>query len=76
MKKIFTLVAIMFCMLVSHRGNSQTYPPHALVWGTSPFQDSMWAFDVANNFAIVYAIGPSLPGFTITGMNSLVFDPC
>jgi Secretion system C-terminal sorting domain len=49
--------------------------PHVIVWGTSPFQDSMWAVDTTAGWSIVSRIGPTLPGFTITGMNGLAMDP-
>lgn len=50
--------------------------PHVIVWGSSPFQDSLWAFDTTANWTVVSRIAPTLPGFTITGMNGLAYDPC
>ncbi len=46
----------------------------ALIWGCSPFQDSMWAIDTTN-WQVVARIAPSLPSFTITGMNGMATDP-
>src|ERR1043165_3712002 len=42
--------------------------------GTSPFQDSLWTFDV-NDYSVRDRVGPTLAGFTITGMNGLATDP-
>ena len=47
--------------------------PDVLV-GTSPFQDSMWHANLATN-TIIRRLAPSLPGFTITGMNGLATHP-
>lgn len=45
-----------------------------LIWGASPFQDSLWALDTTN-WSIPYRLAPSLVGFTITGINGLATDP-
>lgn len=45
-----------------------------LIWGSSPFQDSLWSIDTTN-WQVVNRIGPTLPGFTITGMTGLAYDP-
>jgi hypothetical protein len=45
-----------------------------LVWGCSPFQDSMWAMDTTS-WQIISRTAPSLPGFTITGINGMATDP-
>ncbi len=45
------------------------------LWGASPFQDSLWAVDTSN-WSIVAHVGPTLAGFTITGINSLAWDHC
>jgi glutamine cyclotransferase len=68
----------MVCMLLAYiTGNAQSYPPAGLLWGSSPFQDSLWSFDVTQpSFPVVNRFGPTLPGFTITGMNGLAMDPC
>ncbi|MBL7701389.1 MAG: PKD domain-containing protein, partial [Ferruginibacter sp.] len=42
--------------------------------GTSPFQDSMWTINLAN-YQIVRRLGPTLAGFTITGMNGIATNP-
>lgn len=73
-KKLFAAV----CMLLAFAtGNAQSYPPAGLLWGSSPFQDSLWSFDVTQpGFPVVNRFGPTLAGFTITGMNGLAMDPC
>ena len=53
-----------------------TFSVNSLVWGASPFQDSLWSVDTLNGWAVVNRLAPSLAGFTITGINSLAFDPC
>ena len=47
--------------------------PEVLV-GASPFQDSMWHIDLGTG-NVIKRLGPSLPGFTITGMNGLATHP-
>jgi hypothetical protein len=50
--------------------------PHVIVYGSSPSQDSLWAIDTSASWTIVQRLSPSLPGFTITGMTGMAFDPC
>lgn len=45
-----------------------------LIWGCSPFQDSLWSIDTTT-WTVVQRIGPTLPSFTITGMNGMATDP-
>jgi hypothetical protein len=45
-----------------------------IIYGASPFQDSLWAVDTTN-WTIISRMGPTLAGFTITGMNGLAYDP-
>lgn len=45
-----------------------------ILFGASPFQDSMWAIDTTN-WSIQSRMAPSLAGFTITGINGLAYDP-
>jgi PKD repeat protein len=45
-----------------------------LIWGSSPFQDSLWSTDTTT-YTIVNRVAPSLAGFTITGMNGIAWDP-
>jgi len=44
------------------------------MYGSSPFQDSLWGIDTTN-FSIFTRMGPTLAGFTITGMNGMAYDP-
>ncbi|HLP49547.1 MAG TPA: T9SS type A sorting domain-containing protein [Chitinophagales bacterium] len=76
MKKIFTLLtSLCLALWMSVSAFGQTYPPETKIWGASPFQDSLWSLDPVT-FQIEDRIGPTLPGFTITGMNGMAFDPC
>ncbi|MFN8398026.1 MAG: PKD domain-containing protein [Bacteroidia bacterium] len=45
-----------------------------LLFGTSPFQDSMWAIDTTT-WSIQSRMAPSLSGFTITGITGMAYDP-
>lgn len=76
MKKTF-LFALAFGALATSNIEAQSYPPVPYVYGVSPFQDSMWSFNVTN-FAMTTTarMAPFLSGFTITGMNGLALDPC
>ncbi|MBK7432586.1 MAG: hypothetical protein IPI66_00985 [Chitinophagaceae bacterium] len=42
--------------------------------GSSPFQDSMWTINLAN-YTLIRYLGPTLSGFTITGINALATNP-
>ncbi len=42
--------------------------------GASPFQDSMWTINLAN-YTLIRHLGPTLAGFTITGMNGIATNP-
>ncbi len=44
------------------------------IFGSSPFQDSLWGVD-SSDHSIKYKIGPTLAGFTITGMTGLTMHP-
>ena len=46
-----------------------------LLYGFSPFQDSVWTLDTFNNYQIVQRRSTNLPGFTITGVNALAQHP-
>ena len=54
--------------------NGVNYRKTNIVAGTSPFQDSMWIIDL-ENYVIVKRLAPSIPGFTITGINGLATHP-
>lgn len=45
-----------------------------LIYGASPFQDSMWAVDTSS-WSVVQRTAPTLPGFTINGINGMAWDP-
>jgi PKD repeat protein len=45
-----------------------------LIWGSSPFQDSLWSVDTTS-WSIVNRMGPTMAGFTVTGINGLAWDP-
>jgi Domain of unknown function (DUF2341)/PKD-like domain/LCCL domain len=44
------------------------------LYGSSPFQDSLWSIDYAT-YTVIDRLGPTLAGFTITGMNGLATHP-
>ncbi|MBL7764722.1 MAG: T9SS type A sorting domain-containing protein [Chitinophagaceae bacterium] len=48
---------------------------NALIYGASPFQDSLWAVDTTT-WQVVTRMAPSLSGFTVTGITGMAFDPC
>lgn len=77
MKKILlaALLAIS-CAFIPRESAAQTTTSFSapLIWGSSPFQDSLWAIDTTN-WQVVRRLGPTLPGFTITGMTGLAQDP-
>lgn len=77
MKKILLAFAIALCFgLIPSNISAQTTTSFSapLIWGASPFQDSLWAIDTTN-WQVVRRIGPTIPGFTITGMTGLAQDP-
>lgn len=76
MKKLLLVTVLAFCLgfipaTVTAQSMSFDRP---LIWGSSPFQDSLWAIDTST-WSIAYRIGPSLPGYTITGINGMAQDP-
>jgi PKD repeat protein len=73
-KQLHTLLALAFTLLLG-LGAQQASAQTPLLWGTSPFQDSMWSVDTTT-WTVVNRIAPSLSGFTITGMTGLAYDPC
>jgi len=46
----------------------------AKLYGSSPFQDSLWGIDTTA-FNVISRMGPTLAGFTITGINGMAYDP-
>jgi Secretion system C-terminal sorting domain len=68
MKKILLLMVATF-LLTNMKAQKYSY-----LVGASPYQDSLWTFDTSN-FAVKSRIGPTLPGFTITGMNGIARRP-
>ncbi|MBK9637059.1 MAG: T9SS type A sorting domain-containing protein [Bacteroidetes bacterium] len=78
MKKNLQVAYFMVCCLLSIQTlHAQTYPPVPHIYGSSPFQDSLWVLDAGTpGFPVVNQFGPFLNGSTITGMTGLAFDPC
>lgn len=75
MKKFLPVFGLFLLLGANSIGlQAQTSVDRPLIWGTSPFQDSLWSIDTTN-WQIVHRIGPTLVGFTITGMNGLATDP-
>jgi hypothetical protein len=64
-----------FIFVLSANFVKAQYPiPTSLIWGASPFQDSLWAID-STNYQVVVRNAPSLAGFTITGITGMAMDP-
>ncbi|MFN0189472.1 MAG: T9SS type A sorting domain-containing protein [Bacteroidia bacterium] len=78
MKKITQAILFMLCCIGSIQTlYAQSYPPVARIYGSSPFQDSLWVLDAGSpTFQVVNRFGPFMPGSTINGMTGLAFDPC
>lgn len=75
MKKITLSILVFITIAISNNSaNAQAPTPPRLIYGTSPFQDSLWGID-STFWNVVFRNGPTLSGFTITGMNGLAFDP-
>lgn len=77
MKKFLLVFVLALCFgLMPKNVIAQTTTSFSapLIWGSSPFQDSLWAIDTTN-WQVVRRLGPTLVGFTITGMNGLALDP-
>lgn len=75
MTKRFTILFLSLLVLLSTHLKAQIPTPQPLIWGASPFQDSMWSVDTSN-WSVVHRVAPSLAGFTITGITGLAQDPC
>ena len=78
MKK-FLLAILVACTFVISNNSLQAQQTSVmtnrpLIWGSSPFQDSLWSIDTTT-WQVVNRIAPSLPGFTITGCTGLAQDP-
>jgi hypothetical protein len=76
MKKLLriALFAIIATFGFGSEAKAQIPSVQHLIWGSSPFQDSLWSIDTTN-WQVVNRLGPTLPGFTITGMTGLAYDP-
>lgn len=77
MQRIFTLIIFVSIIISGYSQVGLNYmsglsnPP---MFGPSPFQDSLWGFDTTTH-QMIYRAGPTLAGFTITGMNGLTMHP-
>ncbi|MBI3240441.1 MAG: hypothetical protein HYZ43_16605 [Flavobacteriia bacterium] len=75
MKKILLVTLVFFAFLAGNSNANAQFPAVTpKIYGSSPFQDSLWGID-STNFSVFQRMGPTLAGFTITGMNGLAFDP-
>ena len=75
MKKILLLTLVFFAFLAKNSTANAQFPAVTpKLYGCSPFQDSLWTVDTTN-FSVIQRFGPTLAGFTITGMNGMAFDP-
>ena len=75
MRKILLVTLVFFAFLAGNSTANAQFPAVTpKIYGSSPFQDSLWGID-STNFSVFQRMGPTLAGFTITGMNGLAFDP-
>ncbi len=75
MKKILLVSILFFAFLAGNSIARAQFPAVTpKLYGSSPFQDSLWGIDTTN-FSVFQRFGPTLAGFTITGMNGMAFDP-
>src|SRR3989338_742889 len=75
MRKILLTTILFFAFLAGNSTASAQFPVVTpKLYGASSFQDSLWTLD-STNFSVIERFGPSLAGFTITGMNGMAFDP-
>ncbi len=74
-KTLLAIVVTVLCLFASpNNAQAQAPAPSHLIYGSSPFQDSLWAIDTTN-WTVVRRLGPTLPSFTITGINGMAYDP-
>jgi len=69
----------LFCMLLTFMSANPAFSQavtrtSTVIAGASPFQDSLWTIN-SDNFQILKRLSPSMPGFTINGINSIATDP-
>lgn len=76
MKKhlLLALTILAFIFAGTNTAKAQFPTPPSLIWGCSPFQDSLWSHD-STTFSVIDRVAPSTPGFTITGMTGMAVDP-
>jgi PKD repeat protein len=70
-----SLLALIFAVASPSRTIAQMPTPTPIVYGSSPFQDSVWAFDTTT-WQPTLGFAPTLAGFTISGINGMAWDPC
>ncbi len=71
---LVVLALVLLALMPSRSAHAQSSRTSTIIAGASPFQDSMWVFNQAD-YSIVQRMAPSLPGFTITGVNGIATDP-
>jgi hypothetical protein len=76
MKKLLPAILLAIASFFGLTGNIAAQIPAAphIIYGASPFQDSLWGIDTTS-WTIVHRIAPSIPSFTITGINGMAYDP-
>lgn len=75
MKKLLPLI-LAICAFAPFLSQAQSFPPQALVYGASPFTDSLYTFN-ASTFDVVGRFSPKpSAGDAITGITAMAFDPC
>src|SRR5262249_31548516 len=68
-----TLLTAFFLLTTAFSNSAKAQT--ALVYGASPFQDSLWAIDTTT-WTVVSRLSPTIAGFTIDGITALAWDPC
>ncbi len=72
----FGLLFMLFALPFSKSAKAQTTVSRTstIIAGASPFQDSLWTFNTSD-YGVVKRTAPTLPGFTITGINAITTHP-
>lgn len=71
MKKLVLLAVLAISLLTELSAQSRT-----VLYGASPFQDSLWVFDTTNNMSVIRRWGPTpSSGGSITGINAIAEHP-
>ncbi|MES2701218.1 MAG: T9SS type A sorting domain-containing protein [Bacteroidota bacterium] len=67
-------LAVLLCCTAGAYAQTTVTRTSTVISGASPFQDSLWTFNPAD-YSVIMRMGPTLSGFTITGINGLATNP-